>query len=171
PVREGDLEAISTPLDWLGVNNYSRSIIRANPDGGRPLEVRAPDGPLTAMGWEVFPDGLYELLVRAHREWGASAIYVSENGAAFGDTRGHDGRVHDPERIDYLSSYLAAVERAMADGVPVLGYFVWSLLDNFEWSLGYGSRFGLVYVDYPTLERVPKDSFEWYRGLIAASRV
>ncbi len=170
PVRDGDLAAISTPLDWLGVNNYSRTIVRANPDGGRPLEVRSPDGPLTEMGWEVYPDGLYELLVRAHREWGATAIYVSENGAAFGDVRSHDGRVHDPERVDYLSSYLDGVARAIAEGVPVLGYFVWSLLDNFEWSLGYGRRFGLVYVDYPTLERVPKDSFEWYRGLIAANR-
>ena len=169
PVQDGDMAAIAAPFDWLGVNNYSRSILRADPGGGPPLEVRAPAGPLTEMGWEVYPDGLYELLVRAHREWGATSIYVTENGAAFGDIRGHDGRVHDPERIEYLAGYLQAVARAMDDGVPVQGYFVWSLLDNFEWSLGYGRRFGLVYVDYPTLERVPKDSFEWYRGLISAN--
>ncbi len=170
PVRPGDLAAISTPLDFLGVNNYSRSILRADPAGGAPLEVRAPDGRLTEMGWEVYPAGIYELLTRVHREYGASSIYVTENGAAFGDVRGHDGRVRDPERIEYLAAYLDAVARAIAEGVPVHGYFVWSLLDNFEWSLGYGRRFGLVYVDYPTLERVPKDSFSWFRSLIAAGR-
>jgi beta-glucosidase len=96
---------------------------------------------------------------------------TSRNGAAFADVRGHDGHVHDPERVEYLSGYLDAVGRAMAEGVPVQGYFVWSLLDNFEWSFGYGPRFGLVYVENPTLERVPKDSYFWYRDLIADNRV
>ena len=135
-----------------------------------PLEVRAPDGRLTEMGWEVYPDGLHELVTRVHREYAPPAIYVTENGAAFGDVRDHHGRVHDPERIEFLAEYLSALARAVEEGVPVEGYFVWSLLDNFEWSLGYGRRFGLVYVDYPTLERVPKDSFYWYRGLIADGR-
>ncbi len=95
---------------------------------------------------------------------------MTENGAAFTDVRGHGGSIHDVERIEYLDGYLGAVESAIAEGVPVRGYFVWSLLDNFEWSLGYSKRFGLVYVDYPTLERVPKDSFFRYRDLIAANR-
>jgi beta-glucosidase len=170
PVQDGDMAALAPTLDWLGVNNYSRTLVRANPSGGEPLEVRAPEGRLTEMGWEVYPDGLYELLKWVHREYAPPVIYVTENGAAFADVRGHDGRVHDPERIEYLTGYLGAVGRALAEGVPVRGYFVWSLLDNFEWSLGYGPRFGLVYVDYPTLERVPKDSFFWFRDMIAANR-
>ena len=97
-------------------------------------------------------------------------IYVTENGAAFGDVRTHDGRVHDPERTAYLESHIGAVLRAVADGAPIGGYFVWSLLDNFEWAHGYSKRFGIVYVDYPTLERVPKDSFYWYRDFIASRR-
>ena len=168
PVRDGDMAALAPPLDWIGVNNYSRMLVRANPGGGEPLEVRAPEGRLTEMGWEVYPAGLHEVLTNVHREYAPASIYVSENGAAFGDVRGHDGRVHDPERIEYLSDYLDGVARALAEGVPVEGYFVWSLLDNFEWNFGYHRRFGLVYVDYPTLERVPKDSFGWYRDRIAA---
>ena len=164
------MAAVAQDLDWLGVNNYSRMLVRANPDGGEPLEVRAPDGRLTEMGWEVYPTGLHDLLTHVHREYAPTSIYVTENGAAFADLHGHDGHVHDPERIEYLADYLAGVARAIAEGVPVHGYFVWSLLDNFEWSLGYGPRFGLVYVDYPTLERVPKDSFHWYCDLIAANR-
>jgi beta-glucosidase len=123
------------------------------------------------MGWEVYPDALHESLVRMHREYGVESIYITENGAAFADVRTHDGRIHDVERIAFLDGYLDAIERARAEGVPVRGYFVWSLLDNFEWSLGYSKRFGLVYVDYPTLERVPKDSFYWYRDLIGSGRM
>jgi beta-glucosidase len=170
PVQAGDMAVLSPELDWIGINNYSRTLVRANPSGGEPLEIRAPEGRLTEMGWEVYPDALYELLRWVHREYAPPVVYVTENGAAFADVRGHDGSVHDPERVEYLSGYLDAVRRAMAEGVPVRGYFVWSLLDNFEWSFGYQPRFGLVYVDYPTLERVPKDSFDWYRDLIGRSR-
>ena len=170
PVRDGDMAALAPRLDWVGVNNYSRTLVQANPSGGEPLVVRAPNGELTEMGWEVYPDGLYDVLTHVHREYAPATIYVTENGAAFGDTQGHDGTVRDPERIEYLSSYLDVVARALDEGVPVRGYFVWSLLDNFEWSFGYGRRFGLVYVDYPTLKRIPKSSFSWYRDLIMASR-
>jgi beta-glucosidase len=168
-VRDGDLATIAVPLDFLGVNNYSRRIVRARP-GRVAVDVPAPSAKLTDMGWEVYPAGLYEVLVRMHQEYGVESLYVTENGAAFADVRGHDGQIHDLERIAYLDGYLDAVENAIAEGVPVRGYFVWSLLDNFEWSLGYSKRFGLVYVDYPTLERIPKDSFSWYRDLIAAGR-
>jgi beta-glucosidase len=169
PVRDGDLAIIAVPTDFVGINNYSRRIVRAGP-GGVAVDVRTPDGELTDMGWEVYPRGLYEPLVRLHREYGVESLYVTENGAAFADVRTHDGRVHDVERIAYIDDYIGTVASAMAEGVPVRGYFVWSLLDNFEWALGYSKRFGLVYVDYPTLERVPKDSFHWYRELIASTR-
>ncbi|HEX6699433.1 MAG TPA: family 1 glycosylhydrolase, partial [Gaiellaceae bacterium] len=167
-VHEGDLEAISAPIDFLGVNNYFRFVVSAGVEA--PQIVRDPEAERTDMGWEVYPDGLHRLLVRVADEYAPPAIYVTENGAAFGDVRGHDGRVHDPERTAYLESHIDAVGRALADGAPVTGYFVWSLLDNFEWAYGYSKRFGIVYVDYPTLERVPKDSFYWYRDFIASRR-
>jgi beta-glucosidase len=170
PVRDGDLETIAAPLDFVGVNNYSRTIVRADVGTGRPVELGAEGVSRTAMGWEIYPDALYELLTRVHREYDAPKLYVTENGAAFTDVLGSDGGVDDRERIAYLEQYLGAVSRAIADGVPVRGYFVWSLLDNFEWAHGYSQRFGLVYVDFETLERRPKSSFYWYRDLLAASR-
>ncbi|HEY5661888.1 MAG TPA: GH1 family beta-glucosidase [Gaiellaceae bacterium] len=167
-VRDGDLEAISAPLDFLGINNYSRFIVAAGADG--PRVVGNPDAEHTDMGWEVYPDGLHDVLVRVARDYEPPAIYITENGAAFPDVRVHDGHVHDLERTAYLESYIAAVGRAIAADAPVKGYFVWSLLDNFEWAFGYSKRFGIVYIDFPTLERVPKDSFYWYRDLIASWR-
>jgi beta-glucosidase len=128
--------------------------------------VRAPDAPLTAMGWEIYPDGMRELLCRLHEEYESPPLYAAESGAAFEDVRTHGGCIHDLDRIAYLDAYIGAVEAAMRSGVDVRGYFVWSLLDNFEWAEGYSKRFGLVFVDYPTLERVPKDSFAWLRARI-----
>ena len=168
PLRPGDLETIAAPIDFLGVNNYSCRLVRAATGG--PVDVRSPSGPLTATGWEVYPQGLYEVLTRVQREYAPPLVYVTENGAAYADVRTHDGRVHDPERVSYLDGYLRAMTRALCEGVPVGGYFVWSLLDNFEWAEGYAKRFGLVFVDYPTQERVPKDSFGWYRETIARTR-
>jgi beta-glucosidase len=165
-VHPGDLDAISAPIDFLGVNNYFRFVVGAGAEG--PRMVHNPEAQHTDMGWEVYPDGLHAVLARLAEEYEPAAIYVTENGAAFGDVRVHDGRVHDPERTAYLESHIGAVGRAVAAGVPVKGYFVWSLLDNFEWAYGYGKRFGIVYVDYPTLDRVPKDSFYWYRDLIGS---
>jgi beta-glucosidase len=167
-VRDGDLDAISAPLDFLGINNYSRFIVAAGADG--PRTVGNPDAQHTDMGWEVYPDGLHDVLVRVARDYEPAAIYITENGAAFPDVRVHDGAVHDIERTAYLESYIGAVGRAISGGAPVKGYFVWSLLDNFEWAYGYSKRFGIVYIDFPTLERVPKDSFYWYRDLIASRR-
>lgn len=167
-VEDGDLESVSAPIDFLGVNNYFRYVVGAGPHG--PQLQRNSEAQHTEMDWEVYPDGLYELLVRVGRDYSPPAIYVTENGAAFGDVRVHDGSVHDPERTAYLQTYIGAVGRAIEAGVPVKGYFVWSLFDNFEWGHGYSKRFGIVYIDYPTLERVPKDSFYWYRDLIAGRR-
>jgi beta-glucosidase len=170
PVAEGDLAAIAAPLDFLGVNYYFRALVTPDGNGGLPVLVRPQTGELTATGWEVCPEALTELLVRLHEDYGPRAIHITENGAAFEDVRGHDGSVRDPERQAYLASHLDATARAIDAGVPVRGYFVWSLLDNFEWAQGYGKRFGIVFVDYPTLERVPKASFAWYRETIARRR-
>jgi beta-glucosidase len=167
-VRDGDLEAASAPLDFLGINNYSRFIVAAGADG--PRTVGNPDAQHTDMGWEVYPDGLHDVLVRVARDYEPAAIFITENGAAFPDVRVHDGQVHDVERTAFLEGYIGAVARALAEGAPVKGYFVWSLLDNFEWAFGYSKRFGIVYIDFPTLERVPKDSFYWYRDLLASTR-
>jgi beta-glucosidase len=169
-VEDGDMAAIAAPIDVLGINTYSRGVIGAGPDGGRPIFVRPPESEYTDMDWEVYPDGLHDLLVRLRDDYAPARIAITENGAAFSDLRGHDGRVRDPERQAYLERHIEAVARAVEDGVPVSGYYVWSLLDNFEWAHGYAKRFGIVYVDYPTLERVPKGSFEWYRDFIAGQR-
>jgi beta-glucosidase len=167
PIEECDLDTIARPLDFVGVNNYSRTVARADADGAPPVTA-VPNGvAVTATGWEIYPDALYEVLVRLHREYGVGSLYVTESGAAFDDRRGPDGRVDDPDRVSYLDAYVDAALRARADGVPLDGYFVWSLLDNFEWSEGYSKRFGIVYVDFETLERVPKSSFAWYRDRIA----
>ncbi|MGZ4402698.1 MAG: GH1 family beta-glucosidase [Gaiellaceae bacterium] len=168
PVQDGDLAVINTPIDFLGVNYYRREVV-AGSENGRPQIVHQPDSVYTDMGWEVSPEGLFDLLVRLRDDYGTQAIYVTENGAAFSDVRIHDGSVRDPERQAYLEEHIGVIDRALAAGVPVAGYFVWSFLDNFEWTYGYSKRFGLVYVDYPTLERIPKSSFYWYRDFIAAT--
>ena len=133
------------------------------------MTVASDEVERTEMGWEVYPNGLYELLVRLRDEYDPPPLYVTENGAAFADHRSN-GKVEDPRRISYVDGHLDAIARAIEDGVPVQGYFLWSLLDNFEWSFGYSRRFGIVYVDYATLERVPKASYGWYRDFIAAQR-
>ena len=167
-VQPGDLATIHTPCDFLGVNYYNPTFIGAGPDDG--LVLHAPTGPATAMGWAIEPAGLHEVLTRVRREYtGNLPLIVTENGASFRDYLDPDGRCHDPERVEFLRSHLAEAHRALAEGVPLAGYFVWSLLDNFEWDSGYRERFGLTYVDYPTQRRVRKTSFEWYRGAIAAN--
>jgi beta-glucosidase len=169
PIQDGDLRTIAAPLDFLGVNYYTRSVVRADGNGGAPVTVAHDDVERTDMGWEVYPNGLYELLVRLQDEYDPPPLYVTENGAAYADHRSN-GKVEDPKRISYVDGHLDAIARAIEDGVPVRGYFLWSLLDNFEWSFGYSRRFGIVYVDYATLERVPKASYGWYREYIAAQR-
>jgi beta-glucosidase len=167
-IEDGDLDTIAAPLDFLGVNYYTRQRVRAGA-GGAPEVVPDDGAERTQMGWEVYPDGLFELLVRLRDEYAAPPLYVTENGAAYPDRRS-DGVVDDPERLSYVDRHLRAVARALAHDVPVRGYFLWSLLDNFEWAFGYARRFGIVYVDYETLERVPKASYHWYRSVIAAHR-
>lgn len=170
-VRDGDLEAIATPLDFLGVNYYSPVTVRAD-EAGEPVgvQVGAPEE-RTDMGWAVDPRGLHETLMRVTRDYGPKKIYITENGAAYTDAPDGAGRIVDDRRIEYLRSHLAAAGRAIEDGVPLAGYFAWSLLDNFEWAHGYAKRFGLVDVDFDTLRRRPKESAHWYRSVVAASTV
>lgn len=168
-VQAGDMAAIATPMDFLGINYYSRGVVSAS----GAWSVQTGGKPLTDMGWEIVPEGLTELLLRMQRDWTLPPLYVMENGAAFRDTRVEtpDGpRVHDRDRSDYIASHIAAVGDAMAEGVPMAGYMVWSLMDNFEWASGYAKRFGIVHVDYATLQRTPKDSYLWYRGFLQAQR-
>jgi beta-glucosidase len=164
-VEAGDMATIAAPMDFLGINYYSRSVASADGSwhaGGSGLA-------LTDMGWEIFPSGLTELLLRLYRDWPVPRLYVKENGAAFRDDV-VDGKVHDPERVAYLAAHIAAVGDALAQGVPVAGYMVWSLLDNFEWASGYAKRFGIVHVDYATQRRTPKDSAHWYRDFVRRQR-
>jgi beta-glucosidase len=170
-VLPGDLELIAQPIDFLGVNYYFPHRVAADPTAA-PLGLRhaSPVGPLTSMGWEQDPSGLHEILVRVRRDYGDVPIAITENGAAFDDGDIVDGYVDDPARVQYLQGHLAALGRAIADGVDVRRYYVWSLLDNFEWEHGYEQRFGIVHVDYGTQRRVPKRSGLWYRDHIAQSR-
>lgn len=160
---------ISAPLEFLGVNYYSRQLIGSDPDN--PGSTRAiypvPGSAHTAMGWEVFPQGLSDLLLRLHRDYAPAALYITENGAAYNDEWDGGDRVSDPERREYLVAHIEAVAHAIDQGAPVHGYFVWSFMDNFEWGEGYSKRFGVVYIDYPTQRRIVKDSGHWYRELLA----
>lgn len=172
PVRDGDLEAIAAPLDFLGINYYTRLI--ASEGRSSPLRFNPVTGPgkRTEMGWEVYPKGLRDVLVRVHRDYMPQEIYVTENGAAFEDPAPDEkGRVRDPERVEYVRSHLESVLDAIEGGVPVRGFFYWSLLDNFEWSYGYSKRFGLVYVDYPTQSRFVKDSGRLFASVARANAI
>lgn len=167
-VAAGDLQAIAAPLDFLGVNYYSRTVLAAGTDG-RPRAIpQASPEELTEMGWEVYPAGLTEVLLRLTNEYRVPRLYVTENGAAFADPPSQEGRIADPRRVAYLHDHLAAVYAAIAVGAPVRGMFVWSLLDNWEWGHGFEKRFGLYAVDHATSARRPKDSAYWYRDAIAA---
>ncbi|MCI4062006.1 GH1 family beta-glucosidase [Micromonospora sp. R77] len=170
-VRAGDLDVIAAPVDVLGVNYYSPTGIRAaEADAPLPFEIVPLDGyPRTAFDWPVAPDGLRDLLVGLRGRYGdrLPPIQVTESGCAYDDVPDADGRVHDPERIAYLDGHLRAVREAIDAGVDVTGYFVWSLLDNWEWAEGFTKRFGLVHVDYATQRRTPKSSYTWLRDRIA----
>ncbi len=156
-IRPGDMALISQKLDFIGVNYYSRKLM--GPDGQiSPV----PGSEHTEMGWEVTPSSLRKLLVRLQEEYRCPPIYITENGAAVADRVAEDGSIHDERRISYLRDHLVAVHNAITDGVDVRGYFVWSLMDNFEWAFGYSKRFGIVHVDYATQERRIKDSGLWY---------
>ena len=175
-VRDGDLAAISRPMDFLGVNFYEQHLVLADPDhvNGPSNLVRGarkllPVPPITAGNVAIRPDALYSVLTRLHRDWTQQLpLWITESGIALHDYIGPDGRCQDPERIDYYDGHFRAAARAIGDGVPLEGYILWSLMDNFEWAAGYRLRFGLVYVDYATQTRLPKSSAEWF-GQVAAT--
>ncbi len=189
-VQDGDLELINIPLSLLGVNYYSSSRAqRYNGTGERQqadghgdavvspwvgaddVEFVQQPGPYTSMGWNIDPEGFTELLLRVGRRYPTTPLMITENGAAFYDEVSEDGHVHDDNRIDYLYRHLEAVGVAIDAGVDVRGYFVWSLLDNFEWSWGYDRRFGIIRVDFDTLERTWKDSAYWYAEAIRRNAI
>ena len=167
-IEEGDMAAIATPLDFLGINYYMPVTVAAG-RGGRPEPV-PPTGPKTAMDWPIDAPGLFEVLQRVQRDYsGELPLLVSENGISCRDYVDPAGVCNDAERIEFLRDHIEQAARAVAAGVPLKGYCVWSLLDNFEWDSGYRERFGLVHVDYPTQTRTPKASFDWYRKVIATN--
>ncbi len=163
----GDMDIIAAPTDFLGLNIYQGSVVRAGADG-KPEVVQPPVGfPLTAFNWPVTPDALYWGPRFAYERY-QKPIFITENGMSSRDWPSLDGRVHDAQRIDFLTRHVRQLHRAVEAGIPVEGYFHWSALDNFEWAEGYRERFGLIYVDYETGERVPKDSYHWYARIIAS---
>ena len=179
-LKDEDLTRIAERIDFLGINYYSRLLIRANdaqdqasyaaPQFGAQIVSPVPGAGYTEMGWEVYPEGLADILSRVHRDYRPRAILVTENGAAYRDIWDGGAIVHDTQRVDYLRKHIQALAVALLLDVPVEGYFAWSLMDNFEWAEGYSRRFGLVYVDYPTQRRVVKGSGLWYAQLLAMHR-
>jgi beta-glucosidase len=171
PIESGDMEKISAKMDFLGINYYFRTLALAV-DDLTPSKVKArkvAGAQYTEMGWEVHPEGFYNLLKLVHEDYNPPKILITENGAAFADKleEGQGGpAVHDPDRLNYLRDHFEAALKASREGVPVKGYFVWSFLDNFEWAYGFSKRFGIVYVDYPTQRRIVKDSGRWYQRFL-----
>jgi beta-glucosidase len=166
-IRDGDQETIGVPIDFLGVNHYHRLIVTADPrDAHLGAHTTAAEPQGTSVRWSVVPDSLRQVLVRIATDYPALPLFVTENGAAYDDHVNHLGQVIDSDRVAYLRGYVQAAAQAIRQGVNLQGYFVWSLMDNFEWAEGYGARFGIVYVDYRSQARIPKASAAWYRDLI-----
>lgn len=174
-VETGDTEAIAVACDFLGINYYSRAILRSEslPEAENlPRQIPEP-GPSerTDIGWEVYPRGLQDLLVRVHRDYGPIPLLITENGASYATAPDPDGAIHDEARVAYFRGHLGACKAAIDEGVPLAGYFAWSLMDNFEWAYGYSQRFGIVWVDYATQQRIPKDSALYYASVIRGGPV
>jgi beta-glucosidase len=183
-IHEGDMTTINADIDFLGINYYTRNIVAARKQPHEPWtrqtslgdfsdvdDVTPHAAPRTTKEWPIDPDGLHDLLVWVSKNYGAIPLYVTENGAAFIDYVDQSGSVHDSERVDYLQGHFAAAHRALEEGVNLRGYFVWSLFDNFEWADGYSQRFGLVFIDYHTQERIMKDSAHWYKSVISENAI
>lgn len=170
-VQEGDLDLISAPTDFVGINHYQQVIVSNDPKGGIARVQERPAGTAhTSFGWSITPESLTRVLRRIHDRYTNLPIYVTENGASFTDYVRPDGTVADPERVEYLAGYISGIDDAVADGVNVRGYFAWSFLDNYEWAEGYDKRFGLVFVDFGTQTRIPKQSAHFYSELISSHR-
>ncbi|MEY3331598.1 MAG: hypothetical protein RL202_864 [Actinomycetota bacterium] len=167
PIHAGDMQIISTPVDFLGLNYYFRQTVAYDPSA-QPLsykQVTAPNVERTGMGWEVHAETFTDLLTRINKDYAPKEIFITENGSAW-DDEVVDGKVDDPNRVRYLERHIDAMFDAKKQGVPISGYFAWSLMDNYEWAYGYAKRFGLIYIDYPTQNRIPKTSAYYYRERI-----
>lgn len=171
PVLPGDERIIAQPIDFIGLNYYSERSVEYDPEAAEQFRiVENPWRPKTGMGWDIVPEGLYRHIAWVHENYPLTDLYVMENGCAFPDSLSNGGtRCHDPLRIRYLDHHIHECHRARENGLPVKGYFVWSLLDNFEWNYGYSKRFGLVYCEYETGKRIPKSSYYFYRDVIAGT--
>ncbi|MBE3089253.1 MAG: family 1 glycosylhydrolase, partial [Actinobacteria bacterium] len=161
-----DLEKISIKNDFLGVNYYSRKLVKFYQDSRLNFEKTDGNFERTTMDWEIVPEALYDLILRLRKEYTGIPIYITENGAAFNDRISEDGMIHDDKRIDYLREHLIKVAELNEKGADIRGYYAWSLMDNLEWAYGYEKRFGIIYVDYETQKRIFKDSALWYKNLI-----
>lgn len=171
-LSEEERSLVAQPLDFLGINYYFRRVVGKGEEAVFEVDFfDPPQSEYTDMGWEIYPEGLYEIVKRVSEEYQPEDIYITENGIALPDQPNSRGRINDQKRIDYLRSHLLALHRAVDEGCPVSGYFVWSLMDNFEWGFGFSKRFGLVYVDYTTLQRIKKASFYWYQKVVKSRRV
>ena len=163
--------AVATETDFLGVNYYSRGVIRSNEvDEDVNDKPNVDLGPKTDFGWEVYPQGLYDLLKRLHVEYSVQDIIITENGCSYSDGPDENKTVNDTKRIEYHKSHVEQIQIAVNDGIPCTGYFAWSFMDNFEWAEGYSQRFGLIWVDFETLERIPKESYYWYQNFIKSQK-
>lgn len=172
-VLEGDLDAIAQPLDFLGINYYTTTTIKAGEEESEDPDAEPGPNPqpgFTEMGWRIDPTGLTTFLERVKNTYEPRSILITENGASYSDSPDATGRVRDQRRISYISRHISAIAAARDSGVPVDGYFVWSLLDNLEWTQGFAQRFGLVFVDHATQQRIPKDSFHWYKDVVSHER-
>jgi beta-glucosidase len=171
-VQPGDMDIVKAPLDFIGINSYTRVVVANDPQDANlgARFVAAPDMDRTEMGWEVYPEAIYQIIMRLWNDY-RRPIYVTENGCSYGDGPDESGAVNDDRRVRFLQGYIGQVGRAIREGADVRGYYHWSLTDNFEWGHGYSQRFGLVHVDFPTQRRIIKKSGHWYRDLIAGNRV
>ena len=181
-IRAGDMDLIKVPLDFIGVNVYTRTIAAAATHAERlanrqllilpvKMQIGGCEGPKTEFGWECCPRSIYDMVMRLTRDYDRPALEITENGCSFGDGPDVDGAIHDVQRIEYHHAHLQQLARAIHDGADVRGYYVWSLLDNFEWAHGYSQRFGLVHVDFKTQKRAVKESGKWYARVAAENRV
>ncbi len=171
-IQAGDMEIISRPIDFLGVNYYSRTVVKDDPQSFIvAARTDNPPGTEYSQMWEIYPEGLYDLLTRVQREYNPEVVYITENGICVADGVDLDGRVRDERRIRYIHDHLVQLHRAIAAGVPLQGYMVWSLMDNFEWAHGFRMRFGLIFVDFDDQKRYIKDSGRWYAEVVRANRV
>ena len=170
-IEEGDLKTISTPTDFLGVNYYSRAVIRdESVDEKLNEKQKVTMGPKTDFGWEVYPQGIYDLLKRLQDDYNVNEIMVTENGCSYSDGPDENKKVNDINRVEYHRSHIEQILIAVDEGIPCTAYFAWSLMDNFEWAEGYSQRFGLIWVDFDTLERIPKESYYWYQKFLKTQK-